>query len=268
MTRALRPLSLSQVLDETFDIYRRNWLLFVGISALPNLVLLLLQIALEYAGLGQKTPSSLALLATLATSVASWFFSSIVTAATTFAVSDIYLDRPTSVWACFSRVQGKALRVCLASFLVSLIVGLGFLLCMVPGLYWAGKYGVAIPAVVLEDVTAGGSMNRSSDLTSGSTGRVIVVYFLTSIFTILIVTGLVAGLALLSPALFQHTGVLTRDVLERILASAGEIVFGPVTAIGLTLVYYDLRVRKEAFDLEHMMRMMAPENLATGTSAS
>ena len=30
-------------------------------------------------------------------------------------------------------------------------------------------------------------------------------------------------------------------------------LFGPVSAIGLTLTYYDLRVRKEAFDLEQMM---------------
>lgn len=268
MTRTLRPLSLSELLDETFDIYRRNLLLFIGISALPNLVLLMLQVALEYAGLGTNPTSSFAILAALATAVASWFFSSIVTAATTFAVSDIYLDRPTTVMACFSRVRGKALRVGWASFVVSLIVGLGFALCIVPGLYWGGKYGVAIPAVVLEDLRAGESLNRSSELTSGSVGRVIVVYFLTSIFTILIVSALSVGLAYVGPALFQHTGIFTKDVLEEILGSVGTIVFGPVTAIGLTLVYYDLRVRKEAFDIDHMMRMMATGNLAAGTSAS
>jgi hypothetical protein len=48
----------------------------------------------------------------------------------------------------------------------------------------------------------------------------------------------------------------------------GGVLFGPITAIALTLVYYDQRVRKEAFDIEHMMAMMStPENLASGTSA-
>jgi hypothetical protein len=35
-----------------------------------------------------------------------------------------------------------------------------------------------------------------------------------------------------------------------------QAVLGPIMTIGLTLVYYDERVRKEAFDLEHMMRQL------------
>jgi hypothetical protein len=36
-----------------------------------------------------------------------------------------------------------------------------------------------------------------------------------------------------------------------------------------TLAYYDQRVRREAFDIEHMMRLMnPPENLASGASPS
>jgi hypothetical protein len=38
----LRPLSIGEMLDRTFSLYRRNFVLFVGITALPNLLILAL----------------------------------------------------------------------------------------------------------------------------------------------------------------------------------------------------------------------------------
>src|SRR5258708_38785827 len=185
MPHTLRPLTLGQLLDSTFDIYRRNFLLFVGISAIPNSILLLLQLSLGFA-IGSKGTAvgSAVILPALLVGFASLFVSSIVEAATTFGVSDVYLDMPTSIRACFSRIAGKALRVVYVSFLVGLIVGLGFLLCIVPGIYWLGKYGIAIPAVVLEDITGGEALERSSSLTQGAVGRVIVGSLLTGVFTL------------------------------------------------------------------------------------
>jgi hypothetical protein len=67
---------------------------------------------------------------------------------------------------------------------------------------------------------------------------------------------------------FHGTGIFSREMFDEVLATLGGILFGPITAIALTLVYYDQRVRKEAFDIEHMMSLMAaPGNLASGASA-
>src|SRR2546425_11803925 len=41
----LRPLSLGEILDRTFSLYRRNFLLFAGITALPQLLILALNLA-------------------------------------------------------------------------------------------------------------------------------------------------------------------------------------------------------------------------------
>lgn len=270
MAHTLRPLSLGKLLDETFDIYRHNFLLFVGISALPNVILLLLRLSMGTSALNRpKYPELLIVFMTLGWYVASLFVGAVVTAATTFGVSDIYLDRPTSIQACFARVSGKALRVAYVSFGVGLIVGFGMLLCLVPGIYWAGVYGVAIPAVVLENITGGQSFRRSADLTRDSVGRVIVVYFLTAIFVFIIAAGLIAGVNALGPGVFQHTGIFTRTAMREIVNTLGAILLGPISAIGLTLVYYDQRVRKEAFDIEHMMSLMpATDTSVAGASAS
>lgn len=267
MTYTLRPLSLGTLLDETFDIYRHNFLLFLGISAAPNIALLLVQLSI--ATLRGRDLEGLAVLGGLGASIAALFVGAIVTAATTFAVSDIYLDRPTTVGACFSRVRGKTRSVAYVSFATGLIVTFGILLLIAPGVYWAGRYGVAIPAAVLEDVDGGQSLKRSAELTRGYIGRMFVVYFLTTMFSAIMVGALNDGADHFGPALFHYTGILTKATVREINEMLGGILFGPISAIGLTLAYYDLRMRKEAFDIEHMMSLLsAPQSMAAEATGS
>jgi hypothetical protein len=261
MTQILRPLSLGQLLCKSFAIYGGNFFAFLGISAIPNVILLGLQLGL--AGPSARllqAAGSIAFVADFAASFASLFVGSIVTAATAVAVFDVYLDRPPDLWDCFSRLAGKSLRVVYVAVVVELIVGFGSLLCIVPGIYWAGLYGLAIPAVVLENITGNQSLKRSSYLATNAVGRVVIVYFLTSIFTGIVAASLneaAKAMGLMSPL---HPG-MTRELLRQISLTLGGILFGPISAIALTLEYYDQRVRKEAFDIDHMMRMMTgPEN--------
>src|SRR5260370_21458674 len=44
-TLDLRPLSIGELLDRTFSLYRRNFLLFIGISAIPQLLVLAMRLA-------------------------------------------------------------------------------------------------------------------------------------------------------------------------------------------------------------------------------
>ena len=45
MTTALRPMTLGELLDRTFFLYRGHFLVFAGIVALPQLIVLALQLA-------------------------------------------------------------------------------------------------------------------------------------------------------------------------------------------------------------------------------
>ncbi len=253
MARTLRPLSLGKILDETFDIYRHNFVLFIGISAIPNLVLLLLKIGAIGFGIDMSTDGLVGALTGLGAWFVSLFAQAIITAATTFAVSDIYLDRPTTMVSCFSRVAGKALKVTYVSFIVALVVGIGFVACVAPGIYCAGAYGIAIPAVVLENIRGRDAMSRSSSLTKNSVGRIIVIYFLTAIFSFMMVFALGEIVRILGLGIHTSRG---STLWAEMPVTLGAILFGPVSAIALTLAYYDQRVRNEAFDIEHMMSLM------------
>ena len=45
----LRPLSTGEILDRTFTLYRQNFLLFLGISAIPHVLVLVLNLAARVA---------------------------------------------------------------------------------------------------------------------------------------------------------------------------------------------------------------------------
>jgi hypothetical protein len=62
--------------------------------------------------------------------------------------------------------------------------------------------------------------------------------------------------AIVSPATRIGQPPLWIQVVLQFGSFVSQSVFGPIMTIALTLVYYDERVRKEAFDLEHMMHQL------------
>jgi hypothetical protein len=268
MLASLRPLTTGQLLDRAFQTYRQNFVLFAGISALPHACLFVMQLCLLALGVGGngKAPVKIALL-TLCVAILSVLIAvvakAIATAATTFAVSDIYLDKETSISACFARVKGKVGRVIYASFELGARVGLGFLLLIIPGIYWAGKYGLAVPAVVLEDIKGKKACARSAELTKDSIGRIVAIYFLTWILVAAIGGGIVALLGVFALVHKGAAGTTGFKVFNDIVSFVVNTVVTPVMSIALTLAYYDQRVRKEAFDIESMMSLLGEPTLAT-----
>ena len=260
MPASLRPLTTGQLLDRAFQNYRQNFTLFAGISALPAMCVLIFQVAfllVTKSGGGNPVATAvIALLMTLIFSVANLIATSISTAATTFGVSDINLDKPTSISACLSRVRGKIGRVVYVSLELGLRIGVGLLLLIIPGVYWAGKYGLAVPAVVLEDIKAKQAFQRSSDLTKDAIGRIIAIYFLTLILTLVFSIGMGAAIGAVVPTLAKSAGTITAEAFNLVVGAIITVLVTPVMSIALTLAYYDQRVRKEAFDIENLMSLL------------
>ena len=109
MTTALRPLSTGELLDRTFSLYRSHFGLFIGIFALPYMVVVAFQlVGLVFQSSVPRFPN---LLLTFAWSVGAGILTLVVSAvsqaATVVAVSNLHLDRPASVTDSFSRVKGS-----------------------------------------------------------------------------------------------------------------------------------------------------------------
>ena len=196
----------------------------------------------------------------------------VATAAMTRAVGDIYLDKPTSVGAVYTAVAhriGAVIGVSVLLFLVGVgivaavfVLSLGavvaagqagavLLLVIVPAALFAvivfyTRWLFAAPIVILERLGPVAALRRSWGLVRGSTGRVLGITLLVGLITGILST--VVG-ALLSVAT-QFGDDNVRLILNQLATLIADVLILPISLIVIVLLYYDLRIRREAFDIE------------------
>jgi hypothetical protein len=271
----LRPLSLGELLDRTFFLYRRHFLLFIGIAAVPYLVILVPVLAglVLYRLLAHSSPSfvpaaavvGIVLIILVAMAVFVAFLYS--AGASVFAVSEIYAGRHASIRGSFRLVRGKEWILLGVMFLSGLIIMGGFLALIIPGIYLMCRIPLATAAAMIEDIGPGDAIGRSFFLTKDFAGRSALIY--------LLAVSLQYGVGLMFQMPFlvltavtakQSHLMLLWTVLGQVGGFLGGILVAPVHTIGFALFYYDLRVRKEAFDLQMMMQAIGADPLPPQTT--
>ncbi|HEY3382346.1 MAG TPA: hypothetical protein VGK32_11295 [Vicinamibacterales bacterium] len=257
-TPALRPLSTGELLDRTFLLYRSHFPLFVGIIAVTHLVIL----AVQLVGIAilPKPAGPLDLGATLLWLPVTLLTMLAVTAAsqgaTVVAVSHVYLDRPVTVVDALSHIRGRIVSLAITMIVIGLGVALGLILLIVPGIILSLMWAVAIPVAVLEERSMLDAASRSADLTKGDRGRVAVIYVL---FVVLVwIVSMVVNVPIGIIGFLYSGGDMTAvNAWVQVASAVGsfltQCLVGPLMTIAFSLLYYDERVRKEAFDLELMM---------------
>jgi hypothetical protein len=102
------------------------------------------------------------------------------------------------------------------------------------------------------------ALGRSRELVRGrwwgTCGVAVVGYLLVSIVS-LALTGLVVGVAFANPARNTVTGF----ALNTLAGTIGSMIATPAAAAFITVLYIDLRVRKEGFDLLLLARRLGVE---------
>ena len=130
------------------------------------------------------------------------------------------------------------------------------LLALVTGIYgiiMSLRYSLAVPACTVESLKARAAIRRSVELSKGSRWRIFMLALLAVIIQ-LGLTGITQGFFVVVG--IKHQGVIPvwMTVVQQFLAFLTNTFVGPIYATGFTLFYYDQRVRKEGFDIEHMMQ--------------
>jgi hypothetical protein len=255
MNSQLRPLSLGELLDRTFQLYRQHFMLFVGIVALPQLVLLTAQLAGTLVGTFPPRGLSFAWIWLFALAVVSLFAAMMIQGATIVAVSQLQLGRPVSIGLAYERVRGRIVSLVFLTLGIGFLTFLGFILLIIPGVLLALRWSLAVPAAVLEDLGVGPAMSRSADLTRGDRGRVFMIYVL-YFFLVLVGTSIWQVPTIAATFAAARAGVpapMWTLIVNDIGVFFTQCLISPIITIAISLLYYDERVRKEAFDLQHMM---------------
>jgi hypothetical protein len=128
-----------------------------------------------------------------------------------------------------------------------------FLVATAYGIFMSLRYSLSVPACVVEELTARQAIRRSVQLSKGSRGGIFVLALLVGAIKMLL--GYLFGFPILALAL-KHPGQplpMHWLVVQQLGVYLSNLLIGPVYAIGLTLFYYDQRIRKEGFDIEWMM---------------
>jgi hypothetical protein len=233
MTDYLREQSVGDVLRNAFVIYRKGFGVILLTFVLPVFPFLVLQIVPETAR--DNALYSVGFLVSLALS----FFA---LGAITIAVSDICLGNRPSVTRSYKKLFGSVVgKLFAASWLQTLVIEIGCLLLCVPGVIWALWLLFTSPAVVLEGLGPWKAFQRSRDIARGYNWRNLGVLLL--IIVLLAVVFVIIGVPchLLLPQSIGDLGV-------RLFIVIFESIATPLIFIVVVLLYYDLRVRKEAYD--------------------
>jgi hypothetical protein len=208
-----------------------------------------------FAGIGQQIPQSdLAARAgaTGITSVVEFIASALVTAACIKAVSDGYLDQTASVSGSLRFAARRLLPLLGLLILVALGEVIGIVLLVVPGVYLYASWAVATPSLLIERQGPLGALRRSHRLVKGRWWPTAGVLLLASVVVALIggaLTALLSALALQS----NNPSVLFAVTITTLAGIVSQIIVQPFTATVTTVLYFDLRIRHEAFDLTVMV---------------
>jgi MFS family permease len=308
MVTVLRPLSTSELLDRTFHLYRNNFLMFVGIVAIPQLAVLALQLG------NSAMLAARFLIGVGVGTVLIWLVSFIAIeashAGTVMAVSDLHLDRATGIRAAYVSAMPTLLRVLGISFIfifvpgliaglvagiigVAIAVPLAFLfrggiginnvmmirlisvaaILLVPlvALRWWLAWALAVPVTVVERIGIRASLRRSKSLTKGSKGKIFLICFLLLVLTWIVSSVIQLPIfALAGWRIARQPGAVAPliQATQAACAFVSTCLVGPLLTIALTLVYYDQRVRKEGFDLQLMMSKLQPNSQAAAATSN
>lgn len=217
-------LDTARVFERIFEIYRDQFTLLI-----PAALILFLPVAILN-GLVLAGGGALAALATGAIAlIATFWYQGMVVE----AVVDI-LDgrRDHTLGSLFSSVSPVIGTLIGAGILATIIIVIGFLLIIVPGLIALTLLAVVAPAVVIERATATGALSRSRALVRGNAWRV---------FGVIVVLFLIT--ALISSILQAIGGSATDDsfagyALAELIV---RVLLGPLSAIAATVMYVELR---------------------------
>jgi hypothetical protein len=276
----MRPLRVGEILDVSINIFTKNFLTFLKIVLVLVVPVQIVSVIVLVSTVSD--PDLLPKFGSTSTraishdDAAAYFGGQAVVvvlsailygmaiAACFKAVGDAYLgSRPD--WRTSLRFAVRRFHSVLwVTFLVYLVSTLGLILVIVPGIWLWFSYSVAVPAMLFEGQKGTKALGRSFQLVRKrwwATAGVIISAYMIAIIIGGILQSLVSALALTGVG----DSVLGVALVNAVANGVGQLFTTPLPAAVTAVVYYDLRVRKEGFDLQLMAERLGVTAPASGS---
>jgi hypothetical protein len=261
---ALRPLRVGEILDAGLKVYLSNARTLMGLTAavvVPFQILYAI-VLFSVVSSASEVPHGFATFVSArhttdsaATSgaktvllLAGLIVGLLSTAACVKAISDAYLDQPVSLGSSLRFAARRLGALVWMAILMWVLLGLAFIALVIPGVWLYAAWSVATPALLIEGVHGQRALSRSRQLVRGRWWPVAGVLVVVNLMSAL-VSGAITGV-LLAIVLTGGGSAAYAVVVASLAAAVAGILTRPFQAAVATVLYYDLRVRREGYDVQ------------------
>jgi hypothetical protein len=237
--RGRKSFSIGSVLSRTFPIWARN---IIPFSILSVIVYLPLGIFLFLAApTAEETDSVLAYV--LVYVLLFLALQQVVAGALIYGVFQQLRGERAGIGDCLKAGFARLLPVVAVGVIAGVLVFLGAILLIVPGIILACMYWVAVPVAVVEKPGVIASLRRSAQLTDGERWSVFAI--------LLLLFAIQQGATKIVEAATEQNGGVAAIVTSLVLT----MVFGMLSAVASAVGYHDLRVAKEGVGIEDLVKV-------------
>jgi hypothetical protein len=235
-----QELGIGEVISKTFDLYRRNFakyfILYLVVEAIVGVTTALAYAAFVLPTLPPNPTSQ---------QVLNWlpgFFSTLIALVAVIGIVSLVVlpiaaggtikmaseeieGRPVELGSSVRFAASKLIWMWALGIIVGIIVGLGFIALVIPGVILLIMFCLTLPALLLENVGVIGSLGRSRELVSHRWLKTFALFIIWAI-----ILGIAAAIANLIGSPFGWAG--------RIVSSILGAFYLPLVPVTITLYYY------------------------------
>ena len=238
-------LSIGEILTQTFNLYSRNLahypIPFLAAGILTGLVTIAVRSAIVIPAAPTNPTSQLLITwfptfitATLTSlflsGIVSWIANSLTTGIAIKFTSDMLESGQANLQTSFHFSLTKILYLLAASIITGILMVLGLIALIIPGIILALVFSLVNPVIMLEGTGVLGSLDRS---------RVLVSKRWLKTFGLMLVLGIIVAIA-----------NMVAEVISAPLGTVSPLISGiltafitPIFAIAITLYYYSMKAR-------------------------
>jgi hypothetical protein len=246
---APRPRSATELVDAAFQVYRRDPMHFVLVTALVYVPWLVIRLVFGIT----VDPENPTLRSGALMGFGSLLAYGLVTGAVTRVAHDVYLGEIPDATAALRDILARLPTLLVATVAKMAIIVAAAILLILPALYPLAAYFSVAQIVVLEKRGATAALGRSSQLSRDLKGHILKTILLLFIINIAVTVGTALPI-----------GMLENHLVDEIVSTVVVILVYPLFGITETLLYYDARIRKEGFDVELLASMPARDARPAG----
>ena len=264
MPDSIRPLGLGEILNQGISLFRRNFvplagsfaavylpvqlILRLGVGTFPDLPGGMQDMTQEQYAAAMSSIAATRIVFALIGGTALFIAYMVAEGVLIHRAARAYLGESESIGGSPSFGFSRLVPLLLTCLLKGILIGIGLILLVAPGIYLLFRYALSTSVVVIEGLTGVKALERSRKLMAPG------IHILQ-----LLMLGAIG--ALISFAVAVPVGMLGENILTYVVAAVVQTLVSAFTATLFVVFYFSARCRIDGFDLDRLAESLAARNV-------